>query len=65
MNMALCELSSHRKTSLLLLLIMPLHHVIDFLLGFDLLPVIQLAFLRGCDIQEISGYLVRLLVVTE
>ena len=44
---------------------MSLHHVIDFPSGFDLLPVIQFAFLRGCDIQEIPGCTLRLLVVTE
>ena len=44
---------------------MSLHHVIDFPSSFDLLPVIQFAFLCGCDIQEISGSLVQLFVVTE
>ena len=44
---------------------MPLYHIIDFPSGFDLLPVIQFAFLLGCDIQEISGCLLRLPIVTE
>lgn len=61
----LYRLSSYRKSSLLLLVVIPIQHVIDFPFGFDLLPVIQFAFLCGCDIQEIPGCLVRLLVVTE
>lgn len=65
MNLVLCELSSHRKSSLLLLVIISLHHVIDFTFGLDLLPVIQFAFLRGCDIQEIPGCLMRQFVITE
>lgn len=48
-----------------MLVIMFLHHVIDFPAGFDLLPVIQFAFLRGCDIQEIPDYKMRLFVITE
>ena len=49
----------------MLLVILSLHHVIHFPPGFDLLSVIQFAFLRGCDIQEIPSSLVRLFVVTE
>ena len=43
----------------------PLYHVIDFPSGFDLLPVIQFAFLRGSNIQKIPGCTVRLLIITE
>lgn len=46
MNLVLCELSSHRKSSLLLFVIISLHHVIDFTFGLDLLPVIQFASLQ-------------------
>jgi len=52
MNMALCELSSYRKPSLLLLFVMPLHNVINFPSGFDLLQVIQNPFLLGGKVQE-------------
>ena len=44
---------------------MTIYHVINFTSGFDLLPIIQFAFLRGCGIQEIPGSLMRLLVVIE
>ena len=44
---------------------MPLYHVVDLAFGFDLFPVIQFAFLRGYDLQEIPGYLMRQFVVTE
>ena len=41
------------------------HHVLDFPSGFDLLPIIQFAFLHGCDIQEVPGCMVRLPLISE
>lgn len=41
------------------------HHVLDFSSGFNLLPIIQFAFLHGCDIQEVPGCMVRLPLISE
>ena len=48
-----------------MLVVITSHHAIAFPSDFDLLPVIQFTFLYGCDIQEISGCLVRLPIVAE
>ena len=64
-NQLLNALSSHRKSFLLLLVIIPLHHIIDFPSGFDLFPVVKPSFLLGCEIQEIPGCSMRLPVISE
>ena len=37
----------------MLVLIMPLHHIVNLSLDFDLLTTIQVSFLLGSEIQEI------------
>ena len=47
-------LSSHRKSSLCVGVLLP-HHIVNFPSGFDLLPVVKPALLLGCEIQEITS----------
>ncbi len=59
------RLSSHWKSSFLLLVIIPFHHIIDLPSGFDLLPVVKFTLLAGCEIQEIPCSPVWLPVIPE
>lgn len=44
---------------------MPIHHIIHFPFGFDLLPDIQISLLLGCEVQEIPSCTVRLSIAPE
>ena len=44
---------------------MPIHHIIHFPFGFDLLPAIQISLLLGCEVQEIPSCTVRLPIAPE
>lgn len=58
-------LSSHRKSSLLLLVVMPFYQIVNLPSGFDLLPIVKPAFLFGGEIQKITSRPMRLPVIPE